>query len=155
KICHQVRDGKVFTKPPVSARHDVVVGGGGMSGLTAAYALQKRDFLLLEKEPHLGGNAYLMEDQGSAYSPGARFTNRSEVAFNFAKEIGLEPLPINNWDGTIIKGEFVADTWGDGLGKLPYPAPVVESFKKFKKEILAIDFPKRSKELYSVPFTNF
>ena len=155
KICHQVRDGKVFTKPPVSARHDVVIVGGGMSGLTAAYALQKRDFLLLEKEPHLGGNAYLMEYQGSAYSTGAAFTNKSEVAFNFAKEIGLEPLPINNWDGTIIKGEFVADTWGDGLAKLPYPAPVLESFNKFKKEILAIDFQKRSKELFSLPLTNF
>src|SRR5215467_10976574 len=60
-ICHQVRDGKVFTRPPVSARHDVIIVGGGVSGLTAAYLLQHRDFLLLEKEPHWGGNAYLME----------------------------------------------------------------------------------------------
>jgi hypothetical protein len=32
--CHQVRDGKVFTRPPASARHDVVIVGGGVSGLT-------------------------------------------------------------------------------------------------------------------------
>ena len=47
-----------------------MIVGGGMSGLTAAYLLQKRDFLLLEKEPHFGGNAYLMEYQGQAYATG-------------------------------------------------------------------------------------
>lgn len=155
KICHQVRDGKAFTRPPVSARHEVVIVGGGVSGMSAVYFLQKRDLLLLEKEPHFGGNAYLLDYQGSAYATGAAFTNQSEVAYKFAKEIGLEPLPIHNWDGTIVKGAFVSDTWGDGLGKLPYPASVVESFKKFRKDMLAIDVEKRSKELYSLPFSNF
>ena len=49
--------------------HDVVIVGGGVSGLTAAYLLQNRDFLLLEKEPHWGGNAYLMEYQGQLTRP--------------------------------------------------------------------------------------
>ncbi|MBZ5704117.1 MAG: FAD-dependent oxidoreductase [Acidobacteriia bacterium] len=155
RICHQVRDGKVFTRPPVSAHHDVVIVGGGVSGLTAAYLLRHHDFLLLEKEPHLGGNAYLMDYNGTPYATGAAFIWSGDSAYPFAKEIGLEPLPINDWDGTIINGEFIPDTWGDGLDKLPYPAPVRESFKKFKKEMLAIKLERRARELFAVPFSDF
>jgi protoporphyrinogen oxidase len=155
RICHQVRDGKVFDRPSVSARHDVVIVGGGVSGLTAAYLLGDRDFLLLEKEPHWGGNAYLMEYQGNAYATGSAFLAKSEQAYGFAKEIGLEPLPINDRDSTIIKGEWIANTWAEGLDKLPYPLSVREGFKKFKRDMLAIDVVKRAKELENVPFSDF
>jgi protoporphyrinogen oxidase len=155
RICHQVRDGKVFTRPPVSARHDVVIVGGGVSGLTAAYRLRHRDFLLLEKEPHWGGNAYGMEYEGSIYATGSAFLTKDEHAYAFSKEIGLEPLPVDNSDASIIRGELVLDTWGDGLNKLPYPAPVRESFKKFKKEMLAIDVEKGGKEFLDKPFSDF
>lgn len=153
KICHQVRDGKVFSRPPASANHDVVIVGGGMSGLTAAYLLQSRDFLLLEKEPHFGGNAYLMEYQGQAYATGSAFAD-NELVVEFAKEVGLESFPVNNFDPTLVNGEFVADTWGDGIDKLPYPAPVRDAFKKFRQELLAIDYNKREQELYNIPFTD-
>jgi monoamine oxidase len=153
KVCHQVRDGKVFTRPPVSAKHDIVIVGGGMSGLAAAYLLQKHDFLLLEKEPHFGGNADLMEFQGQAYATGSAFADNQSVV-DFSNEIGLKPLPVNNFDPTIVNGEFVADTWGDGIDKLPYPSTVREAFKKFRKEILAIDYAKRETELYNVPATD-
>ena len=155
RICHQVRDGKVFTRPPASARHDVVIVGGGVSGLAAAYRLQHRDFLLLEKEPHWGGNAYAMEYDGCVYGTGSAFTTKDEYAYRFAKEIGLTPLPVNSPDGSIIRSEFIPDTWGDGLDKLPYPAPVRESFKKFRKEMIAIEVEKRGKELFNLPFSDF
>jgi protoporphyrinogen oxidase len=153
RICHQVRDGKVFARPAASARHDVVIVGGGLSGLAAAYRLQQRDFLLLEKEPHWGGNAYAMEYEGSPYSTGTAFLYEDdEYAFHFAKEIGLNPLPINSPDASIIRGELVPDTWGEGLDKLPYPSSVREAFKRFKKEMLAIDLEKRGKEFSKKPF---
>jgi protoporphyrinogen oxidase len=154
RICHQVRDGKLFSRPPVSAHHDVVIVGGGISGLTAGYLLRGRDFLLLEKEPHWGGNAYAMDYRGNPYGTGTAFLYKEEYPYAFAKEIGLDPLPINSPDGSIIKGQFIADAWGDGLNKLPYPATVRESFKKFKKEVLAIDLKRREKELYSIPLTD-
>jgi monoamine oxidase len=56
-------------------------------------------------------------------------------------------LPVNSSDASIIRGELIPDTWGDGLDKLPYPPAVREGFKKFKKEMLAIDLEKRGKEL--------
>jgi protoporphyrinogen/coproporphyrinogen III oxidase len=155
RICHQVRDGKLFTRPSVSSHHDVVIVGAGVSGLTAAYRLRHRDFLLLEKEPHWGGNAYLMDYHGMAYGTGSAFLDKSEATYSLAKEIGLEPLAINNWDGSIIKGEFIPDTWVEGLDKLPYPASVRDGFKKFKQEMLALDFRKRAAELYNLRFSDF
>jgi protoporphyrinogen/coproporphyrinogen III oxidase len=157
RICHQVRDkgSSFFKRPPASARHDVVIVGGGVSGLTAAYRLQHRDFLLLEKEPHWGGNAYAMEYEGSTYATGSAFLAKDEYTYQFSKEIGLEMLPVNSADASIIQGVLVPDTWGDGLDKLPYSASVRESFKKFKKEMLAIDMEKRGKEICDTPFSDF
>jgi monoamine oxidase len=153
KVCHQVRDGKVFSRPAASSRHDVVIVGGGMSGLAAAHLLRKYDFLLLEKEPHFGGNAYLMEFEGQEYATGAAFAD-SDLVVEFAKGIGLAPLPVDNFDPTIVNGEFVADTWGEGVEQIPYPAAVRESFKKFRTEMLAIDYDKRETELYNLPATD-
>src|SRR5258708_11264752 len=48
----------------------------------------------------------------------------------FRSEIGLEPLPVNSPDASIIHGELVLDTWGDGLDKLPYPAAVRDSLDR-------------------------
>ena len=155
RICHQVRDGKVFARPPASARHDIVIVGAGVSGLAAAYRLQHHDFLLLEKEPHWGGNAYALEYEGSTYATGSAFLTKDEYSYQFAKEIGLDPLPVNSPDASIIRGELVLDTWGGGLDKLPYPASVRESFKKFKKEMLAIDVEKRGEELFDKKFSDF
>jgi protoporphyrinogen oxidase len=157
RICHQVRDkgSSSFNRPPASARHDVVIVGGGVSGLAAAYRLQHRDFLLLEKEPHWGGNAYAMEYEGSTYATGSAFLAKDEYAYSFAQEIGLPLLPVNSPDASIIQGVLVPDTWGDGLDKLPYSPSVRESFKKFKKEMLAIDVEKRGKEIYDTPFSDF
>jgi hypothetical protein len=41
------------------------------------------------------------------------------------------------------------------LDKLPYPPSVREGFKKFKKDLLAIDLIKRANELNNVPFSDF
>lgn len=154
-ICHEVRDGQQFDKPPVSSRHDVVIVGGGVSGLSAAYFLRGRDFLLLEKEPHWGGNAYLQEYQGQAFATGSAFDEAGTPSEQLAREVGLIELPIKSPDPTIIGGRWVPDTWRDGLDQLPYSDAVRESFKKFRAEMKALDPDKNAQQLDSVPLSNY
>jgi protoporphyrinogen oxidase len=154
-ICHEVRDGRQFDKPAVSARHDVVIVGGGVSGLSAAYFLRGRDFLLLEKEPHWGGNAYLQEYQGQAFAAGSAFDEKGSTSELLSREIGLIQLPINSPDPTIVAGKWVPDTWRAGLDQLPYSDSVRESFKKFRAELKALDPDKNVQQLDSVPLSNY
>jgi len=62
---------------------------------------------------------------------------------------------VNCPDGSIINGEFVADTWGDGINKLPYPPITRDNFKRFKREITNIDVVQRGNELFNLPFSDF
>ncbi|MGH9556984.1 MAG: flavin monoamine oxidase family protein [Terriglobales bacterium] len=156
EICHQVRDGRHFRRPPISARYEVAIVGGGISGLSTAYFLKDRDYILLEKEGHFGGNAYVEEYGGQAYATGSAFTSLEEHAvIELAREIGLEMLPVNQLDGTIVKGELVTDVWNGGADRLPYPASVRESFKKFRRDMLAISSEGREKELDNQRFTHY
>ena len=152
-ICHQVRDGIVFERPPVSKRYDVVIVGGGVSGLSAAYFLQQHNFLLLEKEPHWGGNAYLEMYGDQAFATGSAFDFKDSASDQLSREIGLNPLPINSPDPTIVNGKWVADTWRTGLDELPYSPAVRESFKKFRKEMVALDPDKDAEHLDSFPLS--
>jgi monoamine oxidase len=154
-VCHQVRDGFSFARPPVSKRHDVIIVGGGVSGLSAAYFMRNHDFLLLEKEPHWGGNAYVEEYQGQPFATGSAFADKDSDADHLAAELGLKFLPINSSDATVIGGKWVGDTWGAGLDELPYPAEVRESFKKFRASILALDPDKKVEQYDNEPFTKY
>jgi len=155
EICHQVRDGHAFAKPPVSKRYDVAIVGGGISGLSAAYFLQKHDFLLLEKEPHWGGNATLGDYRGQLFCTGSAFDYAGTASDHLARELGLTPIPINSPDPTIVNGKWVADTWGAGLDELPYPASVRESFKKFRTDMLKLAADKNREQFDNFPLSKY
>ena len=155
ELCHQVRDGHSFPAPGPSARHDVAIIGGGVSGLTAAYLMRDHDFVLLEKESHWGGNAYTADYEDQEFATGAAFTGRGDTASQLAQEVGLEPLPIDSPDGTIVNGVYVPDTWRSGLNDLPYPAEVVRGFKKFRDAMMRVDVKARARELDSMSLAKF
>jgi len=152
-VCHQVRDGHSFPRPDATRKAEVVIVGGGMAGLSAAYFLRNKDFLLLEKEEHFGGNAYQEEYAGQAYSTAAAYDFRGSYSDQLAKEIGLNLLPIDMPDPTIDNGAYTPDTWRSGLSQLPYSKAVIDSFKKFVDDMMKIDPRKSIKELDARPFT--
>ena len=87
--------------------------------------------------------------------PGRRFWRRASTPTASRKKSAWSLCRSTDRDSTIINGEWIPNTWAEGLDKLPYPASVREGFKKFKKEMLAIDLKKREAELYNVPFSDF
>jgi monoamine oxidase len=72
---HRLREGKF---PPASEtrRHEVLIVGGGIAGLSAAWKLNKAgagDLLVCELESRVGGNARWGENAASAYPWGAHY----------------------------------------------------------------------------------
>jgi hypothetical protein len=120
-VCHQLRDGHSFPKPDATKKADVVIVGGGVAGLSAAYFLKGKDWLLLEKEDHFGGNAYQEEYEGQIFATEAAYGYRGDQGDHLAKEIGLN---------TILKRTKGADS---SLGKVSCAAMLVTDVRSNAK----------------------
>jgi monoamine oxidase len=155
EVCHQIRDGHRFEGPSATQKAAIVIIGGGVAGLSAAYFLRGQDFLLLEKEDHFGGNAYQEEFEGQAFATGSAFADKGDNGDQLASEIGLKLLPVDNPDPTIVNKTFVPETWKSGIDHLPYSKEVRESFRKFREDLLKIKVRERLAELDSEPFTKY
>jgi protoporphyrinogen oxidase len=143
-ICHQVRDGTGFRLPKASKEYDVVIIGGGPSGLCSAYRLRDTNFLLLEKEPRLGGNAISEQWNGEWYSTGAAYGEGEELA-NLCVEIGMQIHRIHSVDAAIIHDQLVPEFWAGGLWKSPYPESAKKNFTKFQADMKVL-LPKADRE---------
>jgi monoamine oxidase len=155
KIVHQLRDGHSFPRPESSKKVDVLIIGGGVAGLSAAYFLRGKDWLLLEKEEHFGGNAYQEEYEGQAYCTGSAYAYRGDSGDQLAKEIGVDMPLVSMPDPIIDNGVYTADPWKTGLAQLPYSKEAIVSFKKFCEDVLKMDLKARMEELDSQPFSKF
>jgi len=77
---------------PDSATTKTVIIGGGISGLAAAYALQKQhaDYLLLESSHHLGGKIITGSVDGLLIEGGPdSFLTQKRIAIDLCRELGL------------------------------------------------------------------
>src|SRR5262252_7306860 len=150
-ICHRVRDGAKFELPKPSAEYEVVIVGGGPSGLTAAYKLRHSNFLLLEKEPRCGGNAISEEWEGIGYSTGAAYTEGEEME-GLCTELGMPIHRIRSVDAAIIDDQLIPEFWNGGFWKCSYSEGTKKNFARFVKDMKALNTERETEKLDSMTF---
>jgi Flavin containing amine oxidoreductase len=155
EICHQIRDGHRFDLPAATAKTGIAIVGGGVAGLSAAYFLRGKEWLLLEKEDHFGGNAYQEEFDGQPFATGSAYAYHGDEGDLLASELGLKLPMVNMPDPTLVNGTYVPDTWKTGITELPYPKEIVASFLKFREDVLKMKIKERMTELDALPFSRF
>jgi glycine/D-amino acid oxidase-like deaminating enzyme len=100
---HRLRDHAAFQKPTRQQRIPIVIVGGGIAGLSAAWRLDKkgiRDFVLLEMEPQAGGNSRWGENEISKFPWAAHYVPVPAKGESLAREL-FEELGIfrdGKWD---------------------------------------------------------
>jgi glycine/D-amino acid oxidase-like deaminating enzyme len=85
---HRLRDGARLPRPGRQVKIPLLIVGGGIAGLCAAWRLQKRgfrDFTILEMEKQAGGNSRWGENEVSAYPWAAHY------------------LPVPNRNATLVR----------------------------------------------------
>ena len=122
---HRLRDRGAFPAPARTVRLPLVIVGGGVAGLSAAWRLDKRgfhDFVVTEMEPRAGGNARWGENEVSAYPWGAHYVpvpgRRATLVRELFEELGV--LRSGQWEERYLCFDpqerlFLHGAWQDGL----------------------------------------
>jgi monoamine oxidase len=135
-FCHDiVRDKGAIPSVASSRKADVVIVGGGLAGLAAAYKLRDANVVLLEHLDRLGGHAVRDRWENVWYSGAAAYFVAPEEPLDaLYEELKLPLKKIHEpADSAILNWNPVTDTWGAGIAKLPYPQRVRDDFTRAKK----------------------
>jgi hypothetical protein len=154
---HKLRTGG-FPAPNRTLEHDIVIIGGGIAGLGAAYILNKagvENFTLLELENHTGGNSSSGKNAVSAYPWGAHYvpllTEESTAPRRLFEELGIitgyeKGLPVYN-DFYLCAAPherlYRLGRWQDGL--VPNVGTTAEEQAQFKKFFVLMEGYKTAK----------
>lgn len=154
-VCHAVRDGGTWAATAPTTSHDVVIVGGGPSGMMSAWRLRDRDVLLLEKEPRFGGNCVLDEWNGVRLSTGGAFYTETEKELvAFFKEAGIQGTRVVGGDSLVINGQPTVDFFRDGAAKLPLPQKVRDDFRKSREVLTKMYETRPAAELDAMTFAS-
>ena len=146
---HRVRDSPRMKAGSPRENFDVVVVGGGISGLTAAYKLRDRRILVLEKDGVPGGAARCKEWSGIKYTLGATNIRRGydveidgrryDFLTSYFDKLGVKwdriPEPTDNF---FVNGKLVHDMLGEGVGELPYSQSIKDEFRAAWKHLRSL-----------------
>ncbi|MBI4051245.1 MAG: FAD-dependent oxidoreductase [Elusimicrobia bacterium] len=162
--CHsQIRD---VAQPPrldletseSYEEYDIIIVGGGLSGLTAAYTLRDLKVLLLEKEDRVGGKVRRESWGKDRYPVAAGYI--SDLYLDIMKEmfrdLGLETRPIPEPTNSLFtaSGTIIHDPFGKGLSQLPESDEVKETIRRMIRDIQLLLKDNGLGELPPIPAPN-
>jgi hypothetical protein len=123
---HRIRDGAARAPATRFEKHAVVIVGGGMAGLSAAWQLERkgfRDFVVLEMESSAGGNSRWGENEVSRYPWAAHYVPAPNRESKLVRELFLE-LGLMDAEGRLAERHlchspqerlFLHGRWQEGL----------------------------------------
>jgi phytoene dehydrogenase-like protein len=142
---HRLRDHATFQAPSRELRVPIVIVGGGMAGLNAAWYLDKRgfsDFVLLEMEPQPGGNSRWGENEISRYPWAAHYVPVPSKAESLARELfeELGLLRDGKWDDRALCFDpqerlFIYGRWQEGIEPENATPDDTEQYRRFADKI--------------------
>lgn len=122
---HRVRDRAAFPAATQFEKSPVVIVGGGIAGLSAAWRLRKRgftDFLLLEMEQQAGGNSRWGENEITTYPWAAHYVpvpgKKATLVRELFEELGV--LTNGQWEERYLcftpqERLFLYGRWQEGI----------------------------------------
>lgn len=120
--------------------HDVIVVGGGASGLATAYFLRDLglDIQVLEASPEVGGRTKSVHLAGDAANTGAMFIYRNTKAEELAKELQIRTAAFSPTTyGLHIHGRtVVAENDDDLVAGLPLPELSKVALREFMRSVV-------------------
>src|SRR5947209_10312819 len=126
QLGHLLRDRAQFPAARITVRKPLIIIGGGIAGLNAAWRLQKRgfsDFLLLEMNSEAGGNARYGENHISAYPWAAHYVpvpgKNAEYVRELFADLGVLK-PDGKWEERYLcfapqERLFLYGRWQEGI----------------------------------------
>jgi hypothetical protein len=140
---HLLRDRAQFPSPRRTIRIPLVIVGGGMAGLSAAWRLQKRgftDFVLLEMNERPGGNSRWGENPITRYPWAAHYVPIPGKQAVYVRELftDLGVLKDGKWDERCLCFDpqerlFIHGRWQEGIEPLAdLSAADREEFRRFE-----------------------